>query len=74
MSPLHIRAELLKRGYTLHAVADGLGLADSTIGSVIYGFGNSRRVALEISRLTGIPVSRLWPGRYPRLEAEEQAA
>lgn len=74
MSPLHIRAELLKRGLTLMVIANDLGLSDRTVGTVVYGRGTSARVASHISKRLGIPVSRLWPGRYPRLEAEERAA
>lgn len=64
VNPLHIRAELLKRGYTLRAIADELDLSDRTIGNVIRGYGKSRRVARHIARLLGRPVSKLWPGQY----------
>ena len=42
-----------------------------TVSAVINGKGTSSRAAQEISRVTGIPVSTLWPGRYPRIELQE---
>lgn len=64
MKPLHIRAELLKRGYTVTAVGIELGLAQTTISNVIYGYNESPRVERHISALLGVPVERLWPNRY----------
>lgn len=64
MNPRHIRAELLKRGYTLRAIAQELELSDRTIGNIVHGRGKSRRVAAHIAALLGRPVSRLWPGKY----------
>jgi lambda repressor-like predicted transcriptional regulator len=74
MSPLHIRAELLKRGLTLKKIADELGLSDRTVGTVVYGRGTSARVAIHISQRLNVPVAVLWPRRYPALESEERAA
>lgn len=74
MHPADIKAALQKRGYWMTDVARGLGITSSAVNLIVRGEKKSRRVALEVSRLTGIPVSRLWPGAYPQIEAEERAA
>ena len=65
MSPLEIRISLLRKGYTNRRVARDLGRADSTVSDVIQGRGRSLPIARHISKITGIPVSELWPGNYP---------
>ena len=71
MKAVDIRIELLRRGYSNRKVAKALRLADTTVSNVISGNGKSRRVAQKIASITGIPVSRLWPGSYPQLELAE---
>jgi lambda repressor-like predicted transcriptional regulator len=39
-------------------------VSDETVSSVIYGRTKSTRIARVIARRTGIPVTKLWPGRY----------
>lgn len=68
MKPLDIRIALLQKGYSNRRIAREMKLADSTVSAVINGHGTSRNVAKTVSDITGIPVSSLWPGRYPRLE------
>ena len=67
----YIKAELRVRGYTLRKLATQLGVAESTIWRIVNDRASSRRIAREISRITGISVSELWPGRYPDLELAE---
>ncbi len=55
-----IRAELLKRGYTLKDVARQLNLSDSTIQMVIDDRGKSRRVASHIENLLEVPRGTLF--------------
>ncbi|MDI3260065.1 MAG: helix-turn-helix domain-containing protein [Sinobacteraceae bacterium] len=64
MEPVEIRIALLRAGYTQSRVARELGLHPNTVQTVVSGAGTSRRVAKRISEVTGIPISKLWPGRY----------
>lgn len=64
MHPADIKAALAKRGTSQTKIARELKLSRSTITYVIQGRSKSRRVAEAISRATGIPVGRLWPGKY----------
>lgn len=58
--PRFIRAELLKRGYTLADVARQLNLSDTTIQMVIEDKGKSRRVASHIEKLLEVPKGTLF--------------
>lgn len=64
MHPADIKAALQKRGTNQSKIAEALNLSRSTITYVIQGRSKSRRVADAISKATGIPVDRLWPGKY----------
>ncbi|WP_084154870.1 helix-turn-helix domain-containing protein [Polycyclovorans algicola] len=74
MHAADIKASLEKAGTSCAQVAKALKVPPSTVHQVIYGRGVSRRVAAHISRTIGVPVSKLWPGRYPRLELAELRA
>lgn len=63
MSPLEIRIALLRKGYNNTKVGRDLGLVQTTVSNVIHGYGYSARVAAHISKITGIQVSVLFPGR-----------
>lgn len=67
----YIKAELRVRGYTLRRLAERLDVAESSVWRIVNNRASSRRIAKEISRITGISVSELWPGRYPDLELAE---
>lgn len=74
MHPADIKALIEKAGSSQTDIArslpgrNGKELSLMTVNTVIHGRGKSRRVAMAISRLTGVPVSRLWPSKYPELE------
>lgn len=74
MHPADIKASLEKAGKSCAKVAKELDVLPSTVHQVIYGRCSSRKVATHISRAIGVPVSKLWPGRYPRLELAELRA
>jgi len=61
-----IRAELIKRGYTLADIARQLNLSDTTIQMVIDDKGKSRRVASYIEDLLEVPRGTLF--EYTREE------
>lgn len=68
MHPADIKAALQKRGTNQSKIAETLSLSRSTVTYVIQGRSKSRRVAEAISTATGIPVERLWPGKYPAID------
>lgn len=64
MKPPFIKAELQSLGYKYDDIAETLGISNKTVSRVIRGNIASRRVADEIARLTGRPVSTLFGKRY----------
>jgi lambda repressor-like predicted transcriptional regulator len=67
VSPLHpadIQAAIRKAGQTQAEIARALDVQEAAVSLVVHGRSKSRRVAQEISRVTGIPLTRLWPGAY----------
>jgi len=63
LKPIDIRIELLRKGFTNRRFAARIGRAERTVSNVIYGHGYSAYIAGEISKLTGIPVRKLFPER-----------
>lgn len=59
-----IKAALEKKGWTSARIARRRGVRPSTVSMVISGRGKSLPIARFISRITGHPVSQLWPGKY----------
>lgn len=71
MHPEDIKALLRKKGSSSAAVSRQLAVEPGTVSNVIHGRYASKRIAQRISNLIGEPVSKLWPGRYPRIELAE---
>lgn len=71
MHPEDIKALLRKKGSSAAAVSRRLKVEPGTVSNVIHGRYASRRIATHISAFVGIPVSQLWPDRYPRIELAE---
>jgi lambda repressor-like predicted transcriptional regulator len=65
MHPEDIKAELRKAGSSQTRIARTLKVSHTTVAHVIHGRTKSRRIALEIARVTGKSLDDLWPGRYP---------
>lgn len=74
MHPEDIKALLRKKGRPPATVARDLRVSPGTVSNVIHGRHTSHRIATHIAGRLGIPVSKLWPGRYPRLELAELKA
>jgi lambda repressor-like predicted transcriptional regulator len=78
MHPADIKAHLTKAGHSLAAVARDLNakaerrgeqqVTPAAVWVVVHGHSRSQRIARHISQLTGLPVGKLWPGKYPQLE------
>lgn len=49
------------KGITPTALADELGVANSTVSQVISGRSVSARIRMRIAQITGEPVEKLWP-------------
>lgn len=80
MHPADIKALIAKAGSSQASIAavlsrrEGGGtVSQAAVHHVIYARSKSHRIASEIARVTGRPVSDLWPGIYPRLEFLEKA-
>lgn len=73
MKPIEIRIALLRKGHTSASVARELGLATRTVNNVMHGWGWSTRVAKRFSAITGIPVSKLFPGGSAAVNARRAA-
>ena len=61
MHPERIKAELRMKGVTPTALADELGVANSTVSQVISGRSVSARIRARIAQITGYSVDVLWP-------------
>lgn len=64
MHPADIKAALQKRNSSQAKIADTAQVSRAHVSYVIQGRSKSRRVADIISRVTGLPVDRMWPGKY----------
>ncbi|WP_373281653.1 helix-turn-helix domain-containing protein [Litoreibacter roseus] len=60
-------------GTTFSGVADRLSISPSAVCSASLGRYRSARVEQEISRIVGLPVSEIWPGRTPSKKQEDAA-
>ena len=78
MHPEQIKAAMRMKGITPAALADELGVANSTISQVISGRIESARIKQRISKIVGLPVATLWPPsdrvRLRRTKAEVERA
>lgn len=61
MHPEQIKAAMRMKGVTPTALADELGVANSSVSQVISGRAESARIKARISKIVGIPVATLWP-------------
>lgn len=60
-----IRAMLVERGITHTSIAKALGLTPATVGDVVTGGRQSRRVKLAVAEALRVKPSRLWPEDFP---------
>lgn len=61
MHPEQIKAAMRMNGVTPTALADELGVANSTVSQVISGRSVSARIRGRIAAITGHSVETLWP-------------
>lgn len=60
-------------GTSFSDVAARLSISPSAVCAVSLGRNRSARVEQEISRIVGLPVSEIWPGRAPSKNREDAA-
>lgn len=66
MNYFEIKYALAKKGYTLTGLAYELGLAGpQSVQQVLTRKYISARVEKRVSEITGLPLERLFPDRYP---------
>ncbi|MCW5320565.1 helix-turn-helix domain-containing protein [Verminephrobacter aporrectodeae subsp. tuberculatae] len=61
MHPEEIKASMRMKGITPTALADELGVANSSVSQVISGRATSARIAGRIAQIIGKPVPVIWP-------------
>ncbi|MDR6731169.1 MULTISPECIES: helix-turn-helix domain-containing protein [Delftia] len=61
MHPEQIKAAMRMKGVTPTALADQLGVANSTVSQVISGRSVSARIRAQIAEVTGYSVEAMWP-------------
>ena len=64
MHPADINAALLKSGSNQSRIAEQLKISCNAVSNVIHNRMTSRRIATAISKTTGYPIEKLWPGKY----------
>ena len=75
MHPEQIKAAMRMKGVTPTALADELGVANSTVSQVISGRSVSARIQARIAAVTGYSQDVLWPkaSRRPTLRRSRAA-
>ena len=61
MHPEQIKAAMRMKGITPTALADEMGVANSTVSQVISGRSVSARIRKRIAEITEMGVDTLWP-------------
>lgn len=74
MKPPLITAHLQIAGTRPRELAEQIGVTESAVNHCIHGRSTSRRIATEISRVTGLSLNALWPGRYDRAARQVRKA
>ena len=75
MHPEEIKAAMRMKGITPTALADELGVANSSVSQVISGRATSARIAGRIAQIIGKPQSAIWPPKdKPVLRRVKSAA
>ena len=75
MHPEEIKAAMRMRGITPTALADELGVANSSVSQVISGRATSARIAGRIAQIIGKHPSVIWPPKdKPVLRRVKSAA
>lgn len=61
MHPEEIKAAMRMKGVTPTALADELGVANSSVSQVISGRATSARISSRIAAVIGKPIEAIWP-------------
>lgn len=60
-----IRALLVEEGITLTSIARSMGLTPATVGDVVTGGRQSRRVKRAVAKALRMSPKELWPEDFP---------
>ncbi|WP_084615905.1 helix-turn-helix domain-containing protein [Solimonas flava] len=63
MTPLQIRIELIRKGYTVIELARAKGVPSSSMKNTVNGHGFSLRAAVVVADTIGKDVQEVFPGR-----------
>ena len=69
MDAIDIKYHLAKKGYTLKAIADQLGITLSAVSQVILGRDTSRRISQAVADAIGLPLEEV----FPKYKSKEHA-
>ncbi|MDN7136388.1 helix-turn-helix domain-containing protein [Pseudidiomarina terrestris] len=64
MTPDEIKAEIIKKGFSLTMIADVLGKSPSMVSKVVNGSATSLLIADCISRILDRPIHEVFPNLY----------
>ena len=68
-----IKAAIRKNGVTPAQIARDHNVSKMAVSHVMHGNSKSARLALAIAKAARLPVSQIWPGKYPQLVLPEKA-
>lgn len=74
MDPEDIKAAIGKAGSSQSAIARAHACSVTAVWAVIHGIGRSRPIARRISKVTGLPLHKLWPGIYAASNGRARSA
>lgn len=61
MTPLALKAELVRRGVRMADIARELGVTVGAVSQAVSGYSKSRRIRAAIASRIALPVSEIWP-------------
>lgn len=71
MHPADIQALLKKQDATQASIAETLKTSEASVSMTISGNIRSKGIAEEISKVTGLSIHKLWPGKYKQEQHHE---
>lgn len=74
MDPEDIKAAIGKAGSSQSEIARAHKCSVTAVWAVIHGHGRSAPIARRISKVTGLPLSKLWPSVYSAPAARDRTA
>ena len=76
MHPEQIKAAIRMKKEDFQTIAAACAVSNTTVSHVVHGRGTSSPVAKHISKITGLSIATLFPGKYtkpPKARAKQAA-